>query len=109
MIRQSSDTGLFGGVRRSDPETSRAAARSINVTHLERIVARAIWEQWDHGASWFELEGLTGLERQTISPRFAPLVRKGLIKDSGWKEPGPSGRKQIVWIATLLCDELFRR
>jgi len=33
---------------------------------------------------------------QTISPRFAPLIRKGFIADTGEKRKAKSGRSQRV-------------
>lgn len=36
---------------------------------------------------------------QSITPRIAPLRRKGLIYDSGIRKRGESGRPRIVWAA----------
>lgn len=90
---------MIGLARTTDPNTSYAAAASIDATVLEGLVAKAVASQGPNGATWYELESLTGLARQTISPRFAPLCRKGIIKNSGTRRPGLTNRQQIVWIA----------
>ena len=40
------------------------------------------------------------MTRVTVSPRFAPLKRKGLVYDSGERRKGLSGRPAIVWKCT---------
>lgn len=96
--------------RKTDPETSHAAAKSLDDEHiarLEREVARAIQERGGRGATWDELHTLTGIDKASISPRFKPLRDKGIIE---WrldgdgkpiKRPGWSGRGQIVWFCKV--------
>lgn len=55
------------------------------------------------GATWKEICDDTGLERQSVSPRFAKLRRAGLIRDSGGTRmgwPNNKGHKtaQTVWV-----------
>lgn len=106
----------FGGdlfkafARRTDPETSHAAARSVEseATRLEGIVYEAVRRRGDYGLTWDEAEPATGLPAPSISPRWKPLRNKGLIKaktdESGnaVKRPGKSGRGQIVWVAVKI-------
>ena len=56
------------------------------------------------GANWKEICDDIGLERQSVSPRFAKLRRVGLIRDSGITRPGWPNSKgravgQTVWEA----------
>ena len=83
--------------RKTDPETSVLAAESLNTTDLESRVLRVLSKIGEATAS--ELVVATGLEWNTVSPRLAPLRRKNLIRDSGKRRKGPSGRSQIVWEA----------
>lgn len=88
--------------RHSDPDTSHDAADSISgngATRLENIVLHAVREAGASGANAWELQQATGLPNETLTPRLAPLRRKGLIRDSGTKRNGRGTRKQIVWVA----------
>lgn len=76
--------------RRSDPETSHAAAKGVNVKAMEAGVIGALIA---HGPSTStEVAGYLNLGIQTVSPRFRPLTRKGLIEDSGDRRD-----RSIVW------------
>ena len=83
--------------RGTDPETSHEAAESVRTTKLETIVLTAIRNCGYRGATSYEVEKITRLPNQTLTPRFAPLCRKKKIHDSGEKRVGGSGRRQIVW------------
>lgn len=86
--------------RFTDPDTSRAAANSIRgeqATVLETCVIRALMK-FPSGLAAFEIIELTGVSNESLTPRLAPLRRKGLIKDSGLRRIAPSNRQQIVWI-----------
>lgn len=90
-----SDLFSYVPARASDPPTARAAAESINIPRLERVVLDAL-AQYGPMTS-HETAEATGLELVTVSPRFAPLRDKGLIEDSGEKRLGRSRRLSIVW------------
>lgn len=96
---------MSGLARNTDPDTSHAAAESVDTTRLEMIVLDTITACGSLGATWDELHTRTGLNKASISPRFRPLCNKNLIKpkidDSGKKitRPGVAGRAQTVWIA----------
>lgn len=82
-----------------DPSTSREAALSVNALHLEGLVYEWLSSQGLRGGTSEEIGRALGLPRDTISPRIAPLRRKGLVYDSSSRRQGHSGRKQIVWVA----------
>ena len=100
VITSSGQKDLFrspsiGSYRRNDPDTSKSAARSIEVTNLEYEVVIALAQRGDMTSH--ELAEYLNLSLVSVSPRLAPLVRKGKVKDSGERRAGPSGRKSIVW------------
>ena len=84
--------------RKSDPETSKLAARSVNTTMLEACVYGALKA---HGPLTInEVAEILRLSLVTVSPRFAPLRDKGLIKDTGKRKTGESGRGRTIWAIT---------
>jgi DNA-binding transcriptional ArsR family regulator len=86
--------------RTTDPVTSHEAAGSVRgeiSAKLQLLVVRLVTLH-PAGLICSEMVALSGLEWNTISPRLKPLRRLGLIHDSGKKRPGPSGRRQIVWM-----------
>lgn len=87
--------------RATDPGTSHAAARDMRgeeANRREKTVLYAIRNSTE-GLTNHEIVRLTGLNWNTASTRIAPLRRKGLVKNSGLKRPGPSGKQCIVWQA----------
>lgn len=85
--------------RSTDPITSHEAAQSIDTTELERIVYETI-RQFPNGCISDEvLRLLPTYTHQTISPRYAPLIRKGWVIDTGEKRKARSGRSQRVMLA----------
>lgn len=87
----------IGSYRKHDPETSKAAARSTDATLLELAVLHGLAQR---SMSSHELAEALGMELVSVSPRLAPLVRKGKVRDSGQRRKGPSGRNSIVWELT---------
>jgi hypothetical protein len=95
------DTEGFGSptkmmVRTTDPDTSIEAAEKIDSTKLEQMVYEVIAKYpkgciADNIQKHFPNHGV-----QTISPRYAPLIRKGLIEDTGERRKGSLGRSQRV-------------
>jgi len=82
-------------VRKSDPDTSREAAKGVNITMLESCVYGCLKA---HGSlTSFEIADILRLSLVTVSPRLRPLSDKGLVRDSGVRRMGQSGRNQIVW------------
>lgn len=81
--------------RRTDPDTSRDAAKSINVTGLEQLVLEALA---DRPMTSYELAEHLHLSLVTVSPRLRPLCDKGLVEDSGERRRNPSSwRNCAVW------------
>ena len=94
-------SAIFGSepkfmVRASDPITSIEAAEQVDSSKLESMVYEAIAKHpngctSDEVMAHFPAHGI-----QTITPRYAPLIRKGLIEDTGEKRMGKLGRFQRV-------------
>lgn len=84
--------------RQSDPPSSKAAARSVDTNHLERLVVQAL-RAHPAGMTSHEVAAYLDLSLVTVSPRFRPLVNKNLIVDSGEKRAGVGFKTSIVWKA----------
>lgn len=95
LFEQPSFTDAYA--RASDPETSRAAAKSMESSRLEEAVYQTI-RSYSGGLTSREVAAIMGIDWGSISPRFAPLCRKARIKDSGERRKGASGRSLIVWV-----------
>ncbi len=91
---------MTGGVRVTDPETAHAAAAVVDTASLEWLVVNALVGLGGRGTSE-EVASRAGVDLQSITPRFRPLVRRGKVKDSGEKRKGKSGRRRIVWEIVL--------
>ena len=89
-------TETFKLVRKEDPDTSKDAAEKVDSTKLEQMVYEAI-AKYPNGCiaddvmTHFPSHGI-----QTISPRYAPLIRKGFIEDTGERRKSSTGRSQRV-------------
>lgn len=93
--------------RREDPDTSHEAARALkntdrladlqgSVLTALRVRTMTIWEVSHH----------TGIEIHSISPRFATLADKGLIRPTGEKRKNPHSKTTaIVWELTPAGEE----
>ena len=93
--------------RNTDPETSQAAAEAMDTTKSEQEVYEVILSKGVNGATLDEVCATLSHRRESsISPRFAPLVRKKLIYDSGIRRLGEVGRHQRVMIATLCAEDV---
>lgn len=83
--------GLF---RKTDPDTSKAAAKTV-VTNMETVVLEAI-KAFPDGCIADDVVAHLQMRWDTVTPRFAPLLRKKLIIDTGERRKGASGRSQRV-------------
>ena len=82
--------------RKTDPDTSHEAAKKLNLTQLEDTVLSAI-QQFPNGCiSDDVLKTLPAWGVETITPRYAGLLRKGHIIDTGERRKGKSGHSQRV-------------
>lgn len=89
--------------RATDPGTSHAAAKAVKgeeAGRLERQVVMALELGPGDGLTTHEICAIYGLEYGSVTPRIKPLVRKGLVVDSGIRRV-PEGRTKagIVWKA----------
>jgi len=88
--------------RTTDPGTSHAAAQSIrgrDATVLELTVLSCLMGSKD-GLTTHEIAERTGLEYGSVTPRIRPLIRKGMVVDSGARRvPHGRSKKGIVWRA----------
>ena len=89
--------------RKFDPDTSHQAKVSVDPTKLEQLVYQEIENFGDHGCIHDQVEHqmLTKYNIRTgsISPRYARLIEKGLIIDTGERRKAMSGRNQRVMMA----------
>lgn len=83
-------------VRANDPITSIEAAEQVDSTKLESMVYEVIAKHPNGCTSDEVMAHFPNHGVQTISPRYAPLIRKGLIEDTGEKRKGKSGKSQRV-------------
>lgn len=88
-----------GYVRGSD--TSEAAAGTmVSATGTMRAQVLEMIRNAPNGMTCNEVEIETGWVHQSASARIREVALSGLIKDSGCRRPGRSGRQQRVYIAT---------
>ena len=86
--------------RRRDPETSKAAARSVPVGDLEAKVVDTL-RKYPGGLTSQEVARILDMELVSISPRFKPLSEKNLVMPTTLRRRGASGRASIVWKAVI--------
>lgn len=83
--------------RSTDPDTSHDAAKSFDPTALEAKVLEVIQSYGQDGCIKDQiLQHFPADAAPTITPRLAPLMRKGWIEDTGDRRKGNSGRNQRV-------------
>ena len=81
--------------RANDRDTAVAAATNLSdLSNKEARVFESIRMAGLAGMTGKQLAASTGLALNTVTPRFAPLQRKGYIQDSGQRRD-----RQIVWVA----------
>ena len=84
---------MSGAFREEDPDTSKDAAGTVNAGDLEQIVLTLL-ERWGPSTT-HELADMSDIQLVSISPRIAPLRRKGLVEASGVRRAGST-----VWRLT---------
>jgi hypothetical protein len=89
-------TEPFKMVRKEDPDTSKDAAEKVDSTKLEQMVYEAIAKYPDGCIADDVMTHFPSHGIQTISPRYAPLIRKGFIEDTGERRKSSTGRSQRV-------------
>lgn len=86
--------------RRTDPETSHAAAKSVGsveITELQRWIFDALEEPMSDEQLWNALAGRGRLTPSGVRTRRSELVEQGFVCDSGRRTSTTSGRQSIVW------------
>lgn len=86
--------------RTTDPQTSHDAAATVKVNELEQTFLNTLATTYPVGLTADGVAAITGLPLNSVSPRTRPLVKKGLLRDSGLKHPTRTGTKAIVWSLT---------
>jgi len=94
-------TRFFGSypktmVRTTDPDTSINAAEKVDSTKLEQQVYEVIAKYPDGCIAEEVMSHFPNHGIQTISPRYAPLIRKGFIEDTGERRRASTGHSQRV-------------
>jgi hypothetical protein len=93
-------------VRQQDPDTSHAAAHSVDTTKLELMVYEAIKSYGKNGCISDDVRAMyPTYPYSSITARYRALLDRGMIVDSGVRMPGKSGRSQRVLIATCCIPE----
>jgi hypothetical protein len=87
---------LMAFARKTDPQTSKEAAKTVDVNKMEQLVLDVIKSFPDGCISQDVESALAQYRASSITPRYRPLMKKGLIVDTGEKRPGFSGRNQRV-------------
>lgn len=101
--RRRLDEPREGMARRTDPETSRRAARDVKPrsgTQRGRLLA-VIANSGPQGMTSEEASEAAGVSfSRSSGPRIAELLREGYIRDTGQTRPGSLGSDQRVLVAT---------
>lgn len=87
--------------RLTDPDTSFEASKGSKLTQIQETVFGYLEEAKEKGLTTNELSQLSSIPLVTVSPRMKPLADMGLIKDSGERRTGDSGRASIVWVLSV--------
>jgi len=103
MTLTQTELDFFGdaSARNRDPVTSHEAAEFMQgepAASLEKLVYRLLKAAWPGGLTMPEMSAMTGVKRDSLSPRRRSLSNQGLVHDSGEKRINPeSGCRCIVW------------
>jgi DNA-directed RNA polymerase specialized sigma24 family protein len=92
------DARSTGAARRSDPETSRDAAKSIDSTRTKQAIVRALRSGGPMNRS--EIAEATGIDEPEVWRRLSELEAEAYIRLTGDARPGSSGRAQRVYETT---------
>ena len=105
-MKQQKQQSMFGTdpdklARRDGPDTSKAAAMSVDTSRLEELVYRTILGYPDGCISDQVRAAHPQLSYSSITARYKALMDKGLIYDTGERRRGASGKMQRVMRATV--------
>lgn len=95
----SDDTEAYA--RGSDPSTSHEAAERARHSDLEWKVFEVLASHWPRYMTSIEVAEELEIDKWSISPRFAPLERKGLVECMKVAALNSSGkvRSMLAWRA----------
>jgi hypothetical protein len=82
--------------RTTDPDTSHAAAHTVDTSGMEKMVYDFIKSRPKGVIQDDIYDGFPQYRDHSLTPRVAPLLRKGLIYDTGERRYGKAGRRQRV-------------
>lgn len=85
--------------RPTDPETSHAAARTVNRTRSQRAVLAALREVGPMAHHTLCLLFKGELTESRTRTAVKELRDRGMVRDSGMRVRTPSGRQAVVWEA----------
>jgi predicted transcriptional regulator len=88
----------YGSSRSTDPDTSHDAAK-FDTSFLQQQVLFTLLKEGPLTSE--EVSELLHINIVSISPRFKPLLNKGLIMDTGQRRKNRSGRSAILWRAVV--------
>jgi hypothetical protein len=88
--------------RTSDPGTSVAAARSVDLTHGQMLVLSALAEAADYGMLDHDHEQVNGLKQDSAGKRRLECMSDGRdwVVNSGHRRRTPRGQWATVWRIT---------
>ena len=89
-----------GRSRRTDPDTSLAAARSVG-RGAEQAILDVFYRnpRYTLGYTADDLEFVLPLvRRDTLRSALSRLGKRGVLRDSGVRRDSTAGRPQIVWV-----------
>jgi|SRR5579883_789057 hypothetical protein len=93
--------------RKTDPDTSHAAASNTESHNKDRIIVPNFIESCGgYGANIWEIFKGTGIQVNSCSTRCTELHDLNLIVDSGLRRVTNTGTNAIVWVATKIFNEI---
>jgi hypothetical protein len=85
--------------RLTDPETSAEAAASLSSKVLGELHERILGVLTATPSTTSEIAARLEMPRDSISPRMKELTKLSRVRPTGSHRPGPSGRRQRIWMA----------
>jgi|SRR5215471_16395912 len=84
-----------GRARRSDPQTAKDAGEGVNAARLEQAVIVALIKGGP--MTTFQIAEAVGVHWNSISPRLAPLEKRGYVERTGEKRIVIGHKASEVW------------
>ena len=88
------DRGL---ARKSDPHTSHSAADTVSATKLMDQIYVVMATFGYFGCISDDVgDALPNLDSNSYTPRFKPMIKRGMIETTGGTRAGRSGKQQLI-------------